>query len=156
MADGTSRPQGRKVFFEEQSLESCIGSGAWRKPRIGCDAIASDQVRVKRRGKSSPQDWRQDWHGKPHPGQGQIGVDQRNDCPVAARLRDRTRLIGGLPNPSESCFSIYIFRLRSFSSPLASVLVVLSERTIPQHFLQTPVLKGNPPSSSLDRLFLSI
>ncbi len=36
-------------------------------------APQGDQVRVKRRGKSSPQDWRQDWHGKPHPGQGQIG-----------------------------------------------------------------------------------
>jgi hypothetical protein len=32
------------------------------------------KVRVKWRGKSSPQDWRQDWQAKPHPEQHQIGM----------------------------------------------------------------------------------
>ena len=39
------------------------------------------QVRVKRRGKSSPLSWRQERHGKPHPEQDQIGERLR-----AARL----------------------------------------------------------------------
>ncbi len=36
-------------------------------------ASREDQARVKRRGKSSPRPWRHGRHGKPHPGQGQIG-----------------------------------------------------------------------------------
>ncbi len=36
-------------------------------------AAQAEQVRVKRRGKSSPRGWQHPWQGKPHSEQDQIG-----------------------------------------------------------------------------------
>lgn len=47
------------------------------------------EVRVKRRGKSSPRGWRQSWQGKPHPEQGQAAGWAARSRP-AGRLLERS------------------------------------------------------------------
>jgi len=51
-----------------------FGGGREAKPCVRIQARS--QVRVKRRGKSSPPEWRHSGHGKPRAEQGQIGGPQ--------------------------------------------------------------------------------
>ncbi|AKU13690.1 hypothetical protein AzCIB_3797 [Azoarcus sp. CIB] len=67
---GPRRAGCRLTAGRREATESATES----KPPMACSQA---QVRVKWWGKSPPQDWQQDWHGKPHPGQGQIGEQWR-------------------------------------------------------------------------------
>jgi hypothetical protein len=84
----TSPPQGGKVLLEEwavrpavqgtgkgETVRSRVSAIGRRKP-VGSVSEAPGGAKAPP-GKSSPRDWQQDRHGKPHPGQGQIGEQWR-------------------------------------------------------------------------------
>ena len=117
------------------------GDGKCNREQTADGPRKGDQVRVKRWGKSPPQDWRQDWHGKPHPEQDQIGRHQAWPALPPGRLLEpcsnagprgmaargespyKTRLIGQLPPFSDTSAAhsrvspfFPIFRAESFHS----------------------------------------
>ena len=66
-----SRDTGRRLTAARRKpRESATES---KPPRLILSLSKEDAVRVKGWGKSPPQAWRQDWHGKPRPEQDRIG-----------------------------------------------------------------------------------